>query len=274
MRGEVQVDQGIANLLNINRIGSGDRTLVLCHGFGTDQTAWAAQVEALSQDYRLVLFDLPGCGGARKAAYDQHRHSTLHGYADDLIHLCDELGVEDAIYVGHSVGGMIGCLAQATKPGLFRALVLVGASARYLDDSAYKGGFGQADVDGIIQAMQQDYIAWASGFGELAMANPDRPYLAREFTRSLLAMEPDIAWRMIRTIFTSDHRRDVTRVLCPTLLLQTAQDAAVPLSAAQWLADAMPETRLEVIEAEGHFPHISAPDAVNNAIARFLATVG
>ena len=268
------MDHQIATLLNVTRTGAGDRTLVLCHGFGTDQTAWAAQVEALSQNYRLVLFDLPGCGGARKEAYDQHRHATLHGYADDLIHLCDELGIEDAIYIGHSVGGMIGCLAQAAKPSLFRALALVGASARYLDDGDYAGGFGQADVDGIIQAMQQDYIAWASGFGELAMANGDRPYLAQEFTRSLLAMEPDISCRMVRTIFTSDHRRDVTRVLCPALVLQTAQDAAVPLSAAQWLADAIPEAGLQVIEAEGHFPHISAPDAVNKALVRFLATVG
>jgi sigma-B regulation protein RsbQ len=112
----------IANLLNVTRNGSGDQTLVLGHGFGTDQTASAAQVQALSQRYRLVLFDLSGCGGASKEAYNLHCHSTLHEYADDLLHLCGELGLEGATYIGHSIGGMlaIGAFGAASERHVIR----------------------------------------------------------------------------------------------------------------------------------------------------------
>ena len=55
----------------------------------------------------------------------------------------------------------------------------------------------------------------------------------------------------------------------PTLLLQSSADAAVPLTAAQWLEDEIPDARLRVLRAHGHFPHVVAPAEVLEALERF-----
>lgn len=59
-------------------------------------------------------------------------------------------------------------------------------------------------------------------------------------------------------------------MLVPTLVLQSTHDPAVPLEAAQWLAGALPNARLRVLAAEGHFPHVVSPGGVVAEIEAFV----
>jgi pimeloyl-ACP methyl ester carboxylesterase len=65
-----------------------------------------------------------------KAAAEEEEEYTFEGFADELVALMEEMGVSGAVYVGHSMAGMIGCIASINRPGLFTHLVLVGASPR------------------------------------------------------------------------------------------------------------------------------------------------
>ena len=67
----------------------------------------------------------------------------LNGYADDVVELGRELGLHGAVFVGHSVSAMIGVLASIKAPGMFSSLVLVGPSARYIDDGDYKAALAK-----------------------------------------------------------------------------------------------------------------------------------
>jgi len=262
-------------LFNARIAGEGARTVVLAHGFGTDQTAWRAQEEALvHQGYRVILFDFAGATEGTLAAYHPDRHRSLYGFAEDLVLLMKELRVTGATYIGHSLGGMVGVLASNGAPGLFDSLVLLAASACYVDEPAtgYVGGFTREGVEQLVASMQNDYVAWANGFAPLAMSNPDRPMLVREFTRSLLRLRPDIAAAVLSAAFLSDHRADVRRLKLPVQVLQTESDIAVPMRAAEWLAAHSGAIDFRVIAAEGHFPHISAADEVNVSILPFLAS--
>ena len=128
--------------------------MIFAHGFGCDQNMWRFVAPAFAEDHRIILFDHVGAGGSDLAAYDAARYSTLAGYADDVVEICRELSLQDAIFVGHSVSAMIGVLAAARAPEAIGALVLVGPSPRYIDDEGYVGGFGArghrgaAGVDG------------------------------------------------------------------------------------------------------------------------------
>ncbi len=255
---------------NVQVIGDHPTTLILAHGFGTDQTAWRHQQAVLAHHYRLVLFDHVGAGSADPAAYSPHRYRSLHSYAADLLEVLETLDVKQCVYVGHSMSGMIGLLAALQAPELFERMVFIGASPHYLNEPDYHGGFSQSDLDALYAAMSANYQSWVSGFAGLAMDNPERQELSAEFARSLAAIRPDIAQTVARVLFQSDHRADLAQLTTPTLVVATQYDMAVPISVSEYLAAQLPKAKLAIVNGRGHFPHMSAPDAVNAAICSFL----
>jgi sigma-B regulation protein RsbQ len=82
---------------------------------------WRFIAPAFENDYKVILFDHVGSGKSDVSAYDPERYSTLNGYARDVIDICDELSLENVIFVGHSVSSMVGVLASLERPGLFAA---------------------------------------------------------------------------------------------------------------------------------------------------------
>jgi pimeloyl-ACP methyl ester carboxylesterase len=115
---------------NVRVVGMGEEIVVLGHGFGTDQSVWQHFIPHLLDDYRVVLFDNMGAGTTDPEYFSFSRYSTLHGYADDLLAILEELEVQSCIFVGHSVAGMVGCLASLERPDLFTKIITISASPR------------------------------------------------------------------------------------------------------------------------------------------------
>lgn len=111
-------------------LGSGNRFIVLAHGFGTDQSVWKHFVPYLIDDFRVVLYDNMGAGTTNPDYFDSERHSSLEGYAYDLLAILEELQIDSCIFVGHSVSAMIGAIASISRPDLFSKLIMVSASPR------------------------------------------------------------------------------------------------------------------------------------------------
>lgn len=249
--------------------GAGNCAIVLSHGFGTDQSAWNAIRPSLDKHYRVISFDLAGAGPLGASSYDRKRHASLYGYADDLIAILDELDVANCVYVGHSVSGMIGVAAAVVRPDLFSRLFLIGASPKYLNEQGYEGGFSQSDLDALYAGMAANFQAWGAGFAPAVVGVPDHAAVD-SFCRTLFQMRPDIALSISRTIFQSDMRDVVARLKRPTHLLQTSRDLAVPMFVAKWLNQNIDGSTLDVIEAEGHLPHMTAPAEVLRVVGRYL----
>ena len=247
--------------LNGTISGVGTDMVVLSHGFGTDQTAWGAIRPWLDERFRVISFDLAGSGPGGEASYDFRRHDTLFGFADDLLEVLAELDVERCIYISHSVSGMIGAAAAVAQPEAFARLVMIGASPRYLNEPGYRGGFDQADLDQLYDGMAANFQAWGAGFAPAVIGVPDNAAV-HEFCRTLFLIRPDIALATSRTIFQSDMRSIAERLERPTHLLQTAKDLAVPQEVALWLNRHIEGSSLDVLDAEGHLPHMTAPAEV------------
>lgn len=258
--------------LHGRRTGAGKTAVILSHGFGTDQNAWSPLRPWFEERFDVISFDLAGCGPGGAENYDFDRHGSMFGYADDLIELIDELGVQGCIYVGHSMSSMIGAAAACARPELFARLVMIGASPRYLNDDDYVGGFEQKGLDQLFESMAANFQAWVAGFAPMVVGVDDSQAVA-DFSRTLFQMRPDIALNTSRTIFGSDMRKTARRVPSPVHLIQTASDVAVPLQVGEWLAAAMPDATLDVIDASGHLPHITAPSEVLRIIDQRLTGV-
>ncbi len=246
------------------------RAIVFVHGFGTDQQAWREVAATFERDWRVVLLDNVGSGGTPPEAFAQHRYLDLERYACDLREVCVELGLREVVLVGHSMGAMICVLAATQDLELASHLVLVGGSPRYLDDTDYRGGFTRKDLDDIYRAMDTAYHDWADASAPVIMGNPDRPQLARTFAQTLKSIPADRALTMLCSILQSDHRSRLAQVRCPTLIVQSRADPFVPLDVAEYMQRAIEGSRLRVIEADGHLPHVSAPAQVTAVIRGFV----
>ena len=257
------------NAVRVTGLGDGP-ALVFGHGYGTHQLMWRDVASHFEADRKVVLFDHVGAGASDHSAYDRSRYGSLRGYAADLIEILDALELEDVTYVGHSAGAMVGLLAANAAPERISRLVLVGGSARYINDGDYHGGFEQRDIDELLEALETNYLAWARAMAPMAMATPNRPDLDRQLTDAFLSADPAIAIHFGQVTFTSDHRSDVAALRRPTLILQSSADPIVPLEAAQWLAGAIPGSQLEEMQTVGHYPHMSEPGTIERHIRRFI----
>lgn len=260
---------------NVKVSGHGERPMVFAHGFGCDQNMWRYVTPAFEDDYRIVLFDFVGSGGSDLGAYDPERYGSLQGYADDILEICEALGLRDVVLVGHSVSGMIGVLAALERPDVFGALILIGPSPRYIDDEPdYVGGFKRADIEELLETMEKNYIGWANHLAPAIMGNPDRPELGEEMVESFCSTDPVIARRFAEVTFLSDNRADLPGVEVPSLVLQCAQDIIAPTAVGEYVAGRMPRSTLHYLEATGHCPHMSAPAETIAAIREYLADTG
>jgi sigma-B regulation protein RsbQ len=246
------------------------RPIVFAHGFGCDQNMWRFVAPAFEADHRTVLFDHVGAGGSDLNAYDPARYGSLAGYADDVVEICRELEVADAVFVGHSVSAMIGVLAAARAPEAIGALVMVGPSPRYIDDAGYVGGFAETDIQELLESMESNFLGWSSAMAPAIMANADRPELGEELTASFCRTDPEIAARFARVTFTSDNRTDLATVSVPTLVLQCSDDVIAPPEVGEFVHQQIPGSVLVRMAATGHCPNLSAPQETIDAIRAFL----
>lgn len=255
---------------NVNVRGAGEQAIVFGHGFGCDQNMWRFVAPAFEKDFETVTFDHVGAGGSDLSAYDAAKYSSLAGYADDLVEIGRELELQDAVFVGHSVSSMIGVLAAQKAPGLFAKLILIGPSARYVNDDGYVGGFSAAQIDELLQFLESNHMGWSAQMAPAIMGNPDRPELGEELTNSFCRTDPEIAKAFARVTFTSDNRKDLAGVTVPTLILQCKEDIIASQQVGEFVNRNIPGSRMIELDATGHCPNLSAPAGVIAAMRTFV----
>jgi sigma-B regulation protein RsbQ len=267
------VRTGIDPLIRNNVVVTGrpdGRPMVFAHGFGCDQGMWRLVAPAFEDTYKVVLFDHVGCGASDATAYDPARYRSLDGYAADVVEIAEALDLTDAVLVGHSVAAMVGVLASVRAPERFGELVLVAPSPRYLDDVDYVGGFAPEDVEGLLESLAANYLAWSSTMAPVIMGNPARPELGAELTESFCRADPAIAEDFARVTFLSDNRADLPAVSARCLVLQCSDDALAPDSVGRYVHEQLRDSRFVQLAATGHCPQLSAPAETIAAMKAFL----
>lgn len=250
---------------------AGGPVVMLAHGFGCDQNMWRLVVPLLEQDFTVVLFDHVGAGRSDLSAWSRERYSSLEGYAEDVLEICQELALGPVTFVGHSVSAMMGVLAAARKPEAFAGLVLLAPSPCFVDDpgTGYRGGFSPEDIDELLESLDANYLGWSGAMAPVIMGNPERPELGEELTNSFCRTDPDIARVFARVTFLSDKREDLAEVTVPTLVAQCSSDAIAPPEVGAFVQARIPGSRLVTLNATGHCPQLAAPEETADAIADF-----
>ena len=245
---------------------------MFAHGFGCDQNMWRFVAPAFEDNYKIVLFDYVGSGRSDLASYRAQRYANLNGYAEDVLEICEALDLKEVVFVGHSVSSMIGVLAANRRPEIFKNLILVVPSPCYINDAEanYTGGFERADIEGLLDMMDKNYLGWANFLAPVIMKNPERPELGKELEESFCSTDPQIARRFAEATFYADNRADLQDVKVPSLIIQVTDDAIAPVSVGEFMARETPESTLHLMDATGHCPHLSHPQETVRIIKDYL----
>jgi sigma-B regulation protein RsbQ len=255
---------------NIKIQGTGSTSMFLVHGYGCDQNMWRFITPEFKEDYKIILIDLVGSGKSDKNAYDYEKYSTLEGYANDIIEICDDLNLQDVCYVGHSVSAVIGLLAVVKRPELFKKLIMIGPSPHYMNTDDYLGGFSRSDINDLMETLDSNYLGWSSAMASVIMGNADRPELAAELEESFCQNNPKIAKHFAKVTFLGDNRSDLARLTTDTLIIQSKIDAIASIEVGQFVHDQITNSKLVVLETTGHCPHLSAPKETVEAMKHYL----
>lgn len=250
--------------------GQGTEVMLFAHGFGCDQNMWRFVIPAFENDYKVVLFDHVGAGNSDLSAYSSEKYSQLDGYAADIVSICEELGLENVIFVGHSVSSIIGMIAYLKSPDLFKSLIMVSPSPSYINDGDYVGGFTREQITELMDSLDNNHLGWSMTMAPVIMANPDRGELAEELSNSFCRTNPDIAKEFARTTFFSDKRDLLPKVAIPTLILQCSDDVIAPEEVGIYMHEHIKDSEFVLMEATGHCPNLSAPEETIAAMKAFL----
>jgi sigma-B regulation protein RsbQ len=265
------------NMLSVNEknnvaiSGAGEQVIIFAHGFGCDQNMWRFIAPEFRADYKVVLFDYTGSGKSTLTEYDPKKYSTLAGYADDIIDICQAYDFTDAIIVGHSVSATIALLASLKAPKYFSQLIHLTPSPSFINDPpAYMGGFEQADLEELLDLMDKNYIGWAEYLAPIIIGGQASELLTGELTDSFCSTDPVIAKNFAKATFLSDHRQVYRQSTLPSLIIQSKVDSLASVEVGQYLHNITPHSDFTIIESEGHCPHMTHPRMTTQAIKHYL----
>jgi 3-oxoadipate enol-lactonase len=243
------------------------RTYVLLHAFPIGANLWEPQMRSIPAGWRLITPDLRGFGGSTEM--ESVGGVSMGDYAEDLVDLLDELGIERLVVGGASMGGYATLAFFQAAGDRVDALVL--ANTRAGADSPEA------------RANRRNMLALLDREGPAGVAREMMPKLLGKSTRE---SNPDIEANVRRLIKQQTpqavraaiqrmmHRPDSTpllsQVAVPTLVVTGDEDELIPVDESRAIATAVKGASLVVIPRAGHLSNLEQPDAFNNALNAFL----
>jgi len=247
--------------------GRGARTLVFLHGIGGDRRAFDGDVEHFSRRYRALAWDTPGYGESAPL-----EPMTMGALADALARLLDARGVDRAILVGHSMGGMIAQEFVANRADRVEALVLYATTPAFGDGSGeWQRKFLADRLKPLDEGKTPADMAPALIRGLVGEA-PDERGLERALT--CMSAVPVATYRAaLHAIVAFDRRKSLGAIRCPTLALAGEHDKVTSPVVVERMAQAIPGAVYRRIAGAGHLANLEQPTAFRAALEEFFATL-
>lgn len=242
--------------------GSGEPTLVFIHGWSSDGRYWRGQLPHFSQNHRVITLDLAGHGhsGLGRDAY------TMPAFGEDVKAVMDDLEVERAILIGHSMGGPVSVEAARLMPE--RVIGIVGVDTFHHLASATS----QEQRDQMLEPLQEDFAQAARQFVASMFIESTDSKLRDWVMHDMAAAPPEVAISAMDDLLSRHADGEAARHF-EELTIQV-----VAINADLWPTDIeanrqlQPEFRAVITEESDHFLHMAKPEAFNHELERIIGT--
>lgn len=250
--------------------------LLFVHGWGVNGNFFKAQIDGLSDRFRVIVPDLRGHGDTPAA-----EPMTIERLAEDMIELTDALNLERVLGVGWSLGAMVLWSAlQGPGRDRFAGMVAIDMAPRIVSDGGWKlgvkSGYDSSVTPLLQQAMLADWPAYGRHLAQALVAEGTQDEKADllDWTASEVARnDPAPLARLWGSLSAQDFRDTLGDLDLPVLVAHGAQSQLYGPETAKDLAERLPRARIVAFQASGHAPPLEEPEAFNSAIADFAREV-
>lgn len=273
----VRLRRGELDGLDLHYTTTGDGPVtVLIHGLGGFAESWRGTRAALESHSRIIALDLPGFGQSSKP----RRGYTLPFFAKAVEGLLEELGIERARLVGHSLGAGVALAFALRQPERVERLALIGAAVPGfpLRPSAIFRLMAAPGVGEILSSFVTQRLCLAALGRCLVVPQPaevaflvEHQYAVRTTAEGRAAYLATV--RGIKEDFTRQaprYRAAFAGWNRPTLIIHGRQDPVVPFQHAEAAAKGIGRAETRWLDRCGHFPQLEHSDAVNGWLGEFL----
>jgi pimeloyl-ACP methyl ester carboxylesterase len=228
--------------------------VVLIHGAGGTHLHWPSQIRRLA-GFDIFALDLPGHGKSGGSGLQ-----SIPGYGRSVVDWLEAVGLRQAVFVGHSMGSAIALWLALERPASVLGLGLFGGASRLkvapelLENVANPTTFLKA----VNLATSWSYTPGAP------------PELTEQAARRMAETRPAVLYGDFLACDSFDVTERLAEIQQPALVACGELDRMTPLRSVQFLADALPAGRLEVIPGAGHMVMIEQPDASATVLRSFL----
>ncbi|MFC3111008.1 alpha/beta fold hydrolase [Undibacterium arcticum] len=238
-------------------------TVALSHALGCDLTTWDALANLLAADCRVITYDHRGHGSS-DAPVDLY---TIADLADDAARLLRELDSGPVVWIGLSMGGMVGQELTLRHPSLVSALIIANTTSAYPD--AVREVWQQRI--GTVRAQGIEAIADAvMGRYFHDQFRAEHSATVARFRQRLTSTGADGYIGCCHAVGTVDTTARLPQIGIPTLVIAGELDQGTPLAMSQTLVEKIPQARLVVLKDASHLSAIEQPQAFAQVVAQFM----
>ena len=237
--------------------------IVLIHGHPFDRRMWRPQLDALSDEFRLVAPDLPGYG----ASPARGETMTMRALADTVVELLDAIGIERALVVGLSMGGLVAMEIGLGWPERASGLVLAATTAAPVtreEAATRRAVAADMEANGML-GVALDMAARLFG----ARARRDPAVVGAVF-EMMISANPSGAGAALRgRAERPDYASLLLSVRAPVLVITGDEDSYSTAEVTDQLVAALPAPQVVLLEGSGHLPNLEDPERFNDALRAF-----
>nr|WP_297352366.1 3-oxoadipate enol-lactonase [uncultured Caldimonas sp.] len=242
------------------------RPVVLSHALGMDSRMWDGLAQALEGGHEVLRYDHRGHGQSAAPAGPY----AMDELVDDAARLVREWGRGPVVWIGLSMGGMVGQGLAARHPELVQGLVVANSTSFYPEAGRQMWAQRIATVESQGLSAIADAVMARYFHEDFRRAHPEAEAAARA---TLLRTDAAGYVACCHAVSKVDWRDALPHITCPTLVIAGAQDQGAPVEMSQSIAQAVPGARLEVITDASHISALEAPQAFEQLVRNFLGTL-
>ena len=237
--------------------GDGPKTILLTHGYSATSQMWTGQIAELSQDHRLVIWDMRGHG--RSDSPDDPALYSEPATVGDMAALLDAVGAKTAIVGGLSLGGYMSLAFNRVHPGRVEALLIIDTGPGFKKDES-REGWNQTSLKTAVRYETEGLSLLSSGSAE------------RRTAQHTSAKGLALAARGMLTQRDAGVINSLPDIKVPSIVVVGSEDTPF-LAASDYMAAKIPGARKAVIDGAGHSANIDRPEAFNAALRAFIDTL-
>jgi 3-oxoadipate enol-lactonase / 4-carboxymuconolactone decarboxylase len=237
-----------------------ETTFVFINSLGTDFRIWDRVVSDLKHYGNILRFDKQGHGLSSLS----DNLKSIKDYAQDVLGLMDVLGIEKAVVVGLSIGGIIGQYLAIHHPDRLEKLILSNTAPKIGTDDTWNTRINKVKTDGIASIAEGVMKVWFSESFHQTRPNELQGYktmLERSNTEGYL--------RACMAIRDNDLREDILKIKTPTLCFAGSVDGSTPPDLIKAMVDKIPNAEYILIDGVGHIPCVEVPKTIFEHVYHF-----